>query len=127
MGYVLVVDDEAPVRGMLDALLTQAGHRVETAHEGGEALELLAQADFDLIILDLLMPGMEGMETLTRLRKTYPELKVIVISGGSRAIKMDLLPAARALGAHRVIRKPFHNEAMLTAVAELLAESAGQE
>ena len=122
MGHVLVVDDEPQVRGMLDKLLTRAGHAVALAEEGAQALRLLDQSDFDIIILDLLMPGMEGLETLMRLKKAHPALKVIVISGGSRSVHMDFLPTALKLGADRALKKPFENDALLAAVDELLSD-----
>jgi len=120
MAHVLVVDDEHQVRGMLKGLLTRAGHEVQTAEEGGAALRLLEETPVDLVILDLLMPGMEGLETLMRIKKAHENVKVIVISGGSRSINMDFLPASLKLGAHRALKKPFSNDALLETVNELL-------
>ncbi len=120
MSNVLVVDDEKSVRDILGALLVRNGHEVETAKEGGEALRLLQRSHFDLVILDLLMPGMEGLETLMRIKKSHAGIKVIAISGGSRAINMDFLPTSLQLGADRALKKPFDSDMLVGTVNELL-------
>lgn len=120
MSRILIVDDEPQVRRMLATCLTRAGYEVVEAKDGDEALQSCADDPVDLIVLDLLMPGREGPETLMSLRHDPERPKVIAISGGARAVGADFLPAARKLGAEMTLKKPFHNQALLDAISDLL-------
>lgn len=120
MSHILVVDDEPQVRTMLGTLLQQNGYKVTEAEDGDMALKLASTSTVDLIILDLLMPGKEGLETLMAFRKEKNPPKIIAVSGGARAIGTDFLPAALKLGASRTFRKPFRTEELLAAIRELL-------
>ena len=120
MSRILVVDDEQQIRRMLVTCLTRAGHEVIEAADGEEALQHYADEPVDLIVLDLLMPGKEGLETLMALRDDPERPKVIAISGGARSVGADFLPVARKLGADMTLKKPFHNQALLDAIADLL-------
>lgn len=121
MSRILIVDDEEQVRNMLNTCLTRAGHEVVEAIDGDEALQHYAADAIDLIILDLLMPGKEGLETLMALRHDPERPRIIAISGGARAVGADFLPAARKLGADLTLKKPFHNKELLDAISSLLA------
>jgi len=121
MSRILIVDDEEQVRNMLNTCLTRAGYEVVEAIDGEEALQHYAADAIDLIILDLLMPGKEGLETLMALRHDPERPRIIAISGGARAVGADFLPAARKLGADLTLKKPFHNQELLDAIASLLA------
>ncbi len=125
MRRILVVDDEQHVRRMLAACLSRAGYEVSVAKDGAEALKCLAQEPADLIVLDLLMPEKEGLETLMALRHNPERPPIIVISGGARALGSDFLPVARKLGANITLQKPFQNQELLDAVAELLPSERG--
>lgn len=127
MSRILIVDDEEQVRKMLATCLTRAGHEVVEAAEGEEALQHCANASIDLIILDLLMPGKEGLETLMALRHDPERPRIIAISGGARAVGADFLPAARKLGADLTLKKPFHNQELLEAISSLLSPSSEEE
>lgn len=120
MSHILIVDDEPQVRLMLSLCLEQAGYEVSQAEDGAEALQISARKPVDLIILDLLMPGQEGLETLIALRKSQERPRVIAISGGARSAAGDFLPAALKLGADRALKKPFRNEVLIEAIQELL-------
>lgn len=120
MKRVLIVDDEAQMRGLLADLLADDYH-VITASNGLEALQLLEQGGAELIITDLVMPKMNGIDLVMALRRQYPALKIIAISGGGGITgRFDYLPVANLVGAARVIRKPFALAEMRTAVRELL-------
>tara|TARA_R110001592_G_scaffold326206_1_gene606958 strand:- start:1314 stop:1637 length:324 start_codon:yes stop_codon:yes gene_type:complete len=106
---------------MLSTCLQRAGFDVSEAEDGEEALRINAKMPVDLIILDLLMPGMEGLETLMALRKERERPRVIAISGGSRSVGADFLPAALKLGADRTLKKPFRNEDLLKTISELIS------
>ncbi len=123
MSRILIVDDEEQVRNMLSTCLTRAGYEVVEAIDGEEALQHYSANAIDLIILDLLMPGKEGLETLMALRCDPERPRIIAISGGARAVGADFLPAARKLGADLTLKKPFHNQELLDAIASLLAQA----
>lgn len=126
MHRVLIIDDDDYVQNMLKQTLERAGYEVAAAANGAEGLKLYesnqqVSAPFDVVITDLIMPEMEGIETITLLRKRNPDVKVIAISGGGRNRPEDYLFLAEKLGADRTFSKPVDRKAMLDAVAELVA------
>ena len=119
--HILLVDDDEAVRSVLRRGLVRAGYEVREAGDGRAALKLLASAPADLVITDLVMPEMEGIEFILALRKTHPKLPVIAMSGGGRAVGPDnYLKIARACGAMKILAKPFETEQLLTAMQELI-------
>jgi DNA-binding NtrC family response regulator len=115
---ILIVDDDAGVRQVLRSMLVAAGYTVSLASNGREAMERLHKEGFDLIITDLVMPEQEGIETIKLLRRDYPEVKIIAISG---AFGGDYLRIAGFLGAHRTIAKPVRMETVIRTVEEALS------
>ena len=124
MARILVIDDETEMRSLLRAVLEQAGHEVLDAADGNAASELCRGGSVDLIITDLLMPVQDGLEVIVEMKRERPDIKVIAVSGGGRAGQLDLLPAARQLGAARTFEKPFSTRELLDAIAELLPDDA---
>ena len=124
MARVLVADDNADTRDALALTLRAAGHTVVSASDGEEAVELYRAAPPDVLILDLLMPKRDGFETLRILKKEFPEVRVLVISGAWRVGGRDALGYARELGAAVALLKPAEPPVVLRAVEELLALSA---
>lgn len=116
MPQILVVDDDRELRGWMQELLTRAGYEVSEAADGNEALKRLREARFDLVILDLVMPEKDGVETLIELRRDSPCPKVIVISG------RDYLAIAEHLGAQETLAKPFTASELISAVQAVLAD-----
>jgi DNA-binding response OmpR family regulator len=121
---VLVVDDDAPMRGFIRELLTQHGYQVFEAADGQEGLQMFEGNPADLVITDLFMPKKEGCETILELRRRWPGMKIIAMSGGSRD-GHDFLPIARALGAQRTLYKPILTDELLQAVHEVLNRESG--
>ena len=120
MARVLIIDDDTPLRTTLRETLEARGYEVIEARNGREGLQHYRTVSIDVIILDMLMPGQEGAETLTMLRREDPAVKVIAISGGGgRSGSMDMLHVAALLDAQRTLRKPFPQHALLKAVHEL--------
>ena len=119
---ILVIDDDAQIRYLLRQVMEWAGFEVIEADNGrvGMAKQRLHQAD--LVITDLIMPEQEGLETITTLKKEFPQLKIVAISGGGRIGPEAYLPAAQELGAHRIFSKPFDVLELTRAVKELLAD-----
>ena len=104
---VLLVDDDPDFRDALGKQLVHAGYPVAQAADGEEAIEWLKQQTADIVVLDIVMPNKEGLETILALRRSHPRLPVIVISGGGRIDAHDYLHLAENLGAVAVLAKPF--------------------
>jgi DNA-binding NtrC family response regulator len=104
---VLLIDDEQMVRKIVRKMLERSGHEVTEAENGRLGLEQLKIGTFDLVITDIIMPEMEGVETLMTVREQYPNVKVITMSGGGRTGNIDFLSAAEKLGASAILHKPF--------------------
>jgi DNA-binding response OmpR family regulator len=115
---VLVIDDNPDMRRTMQMLLESEGFAVSVAADGEEALRQQKDLPADVVITDIFMPGKEGIETIYELRKQFPQTKVIVISGGSRA-KGDYFGVARELGAAKTFKKPFEPNELIQAVREL--------
>ena len=126
MAHILVIDDEAQARTLLRQMLEMAGHEVTDAPDGKRGIELYQERPPDLVIMDLIMPEKDGIETTREIRRSYPDAKVIAISGGGRISPEDYLHLAGKLGANRTLAKPFRSQELLSAVAEVLGEK-GEE
>lgn len=113
---VLLIDDEQMVRKIVRKMLERSGHQVTEAENGRLGLEQLKTDRFDLVITDIIMPEMEGVETLMTVREQYPDVKVIAMSGGGRTGNIDFLGAAEKLGASAILHKPFTLDSLATAI-----------
>jgi CheY-like chemotaxis protein len=120
VGTILVVDDDILVRRMVRRVLERVGHRVLEAGNGLDALDALESDWPDLVVTDIQMPRMNGLELLIEARKRHPGLRVIAMSGSSgREGRQGVLLLARDLGAARTLEKPIQMAALLDAVADL--------
>ncbi|MBK9171281.1 MAG: response regulator [Bryobacterales bacterium] len=116
---ILVVDDDPGVRLVLEGLLGSAGYRVRAAADGRAALQLYRQAPADLVLMDLIMPEQEGLETISQLRQEFPEARIVAMSG---AHPDHYLHAAGLLGADATLHKPFGPKEPLRTIARVLEE-----
>lgn len=123
MAEILIVDDAPDIRAFIATVLTGAGHRVLQASDGAEGLRLLDANRIQLIITDLVMPEMDGIELLRRVRKLTRPIPVIAVSGGSMHSPV-YLGAAKHLGAFRILHKPFTMESLLQAVRDAIDRCA---
>jgi len=123
MPSVLVVDDEDQLRRLIREILEQAGYQVTEARDGKEAVLQYRLAPADVVIMDILMPEQDGLETTSTLRREFPNVKIIAITGSSEMIGiLSFLDVAKMLGAHRTLQKPFEMQTLLDTVqAELQA------
>lgn len=112
---VLVVDDEDSIRRLLQDVLTHFGHQVVTCEDGGDAIEIAADRNFDLVFLDIRMPGMSGVEVLKKLREVCPDSIYVMITGYARD---DIVEECLRSGASDCLGKPFS----LAQVKKLLDE-----
>lgn len=124
--HILVVDDEPNVRHGLQRILHPMRHAwdVTLAENGREALALLRCFPFDLVLTDILMPEQEGLETIREIRRAFPAVKIIAISGGGQQGNLNFLGIAERLGALRTLRKPFSPQALLAAIHEVFQNDA---
>ena len=113
---ILIVDDEAPMRFVIEHLLTEEGYQVSTAANGEAALELASAERFDLIMIDLIMPRKDGIETIVALRDSQPETKIIAMSGGWNGGGNSYLRLAGKIGASLTLAKPFDRATLLNAI-----------
>jgi len=116
-GKVLVVDDEEDIRNLFAEILTDCGYEVHVTADGVEAQKVLQAGSYDLVITDLVMPNREGIETIQEIRRSYPRLKIIAVSG---AFGGRFLEAAAMLGAAATLLKPVSPNQLIEAVRRTL-------
>lgn len=116
---LIVVDDDEPFAFGISKLLERKGYNVRVATNGRQALEILTKATADVVITDIFMEEMEGLETIVQLRREHPHIRVIAMSGGSCTVGIDCLSLARSLGAKRVLQKPVTIDALEDAIRGL--------
>jgi CheY-like chemotaxis protein len=129
MASILLIDDDEALRTVTAEILTQAGHSVDTAANGKDGLELYGALNHDVIVTDISMPDMDGLELITALMRSTPKPRIIAVSGDSHMSASVFLPAARHLGAQITINKPIRAGVLLDAVARALSgqAEAGQQ
>lgn len=115
---ILVIDDEEIVRISCRRALVPEGFNVEVARDGLEGLRLLKEKPYDLILIDLKMPNMDGMEVLENILSMRPDAKVIIITGYSA---VETAVKAIKMGAFNYLEKPFTPDSLLEAVREALS------
>jgi CheY-like chemotaxis protein len=119
--YILVIDDDAMVRQALIQVLENSGYEVHCASDGRQGLQAFRIRRPDLVISDIIMPEMEGIETIMEVRILSRDCPIIAISGGGRLGRADFLAVAKQLGATATLVKPFETEDLLRTVASCLA------
>jgi CheY-like chemotaxis protein len=124
MARILVIDDDDQVRDMLRQMMAHAGHDVVVAADGEIGMRMHREQPADLVLTDIIMPEKDGWEAIVELRKEFPAVKIIAISGGGRLGPYSYLAIAKRFGALRVFAKPIEKAELLRAVEELLGGSA---
>lgn len=119
MPRILIVDDDATVRAIIIQALKTAGHQVFSATNGKEGLWHFRAIQPDLIITDLFMPEQEGLAMISEIRRKFPDVAILAISGGSVASNA-MLSVALQLGATATLAKPFEKQTLLAAVEKTL-------
>ena len=114
---LLVVDNEAPLRALLSKELTRAGYEVRTASDGDEAIQMLGTARFDLVLLDLVMPKVGGIEVLKFIRKNKPAVKVIMLTAFSNL--KDAIESKKQ-GADDFLSKPYDIVDLVSTIERVL-------
>ena len=124
MPHILIVEDSDDLRFIVKDFLQKAGHRVSEACDGCEVTDHLAGDPIDLVITDILMPEQEGIQTILQIRRRFPDVKIIGMSGGGIGGAAHYLEMAREFGANETIQKPFKKEQILELVDKLLGTPA---
>ena len=130
MANILIIDDEKDVRIVLREVLERAGHKAAIAANAREGLKRLQADGADLVITDVIMPGLDGVAAGEKICKDHPDVPIIVISGGGNVAPMEYAPGAistsaylalaATAGANRTLTKPFERQELLDAVSSLL-------
>jgi CheY-like chemotaxis protein len=130
MAKIIVIDDEEDVRDVLKQVLQRAGYDVSVASGGKEGIELLQKEGADLVITDVIMPGIDGVTTVKKIREKFRNTRILVISGGGnvapRSYEPDaisttaFLSSAKNAGADGTLTKPFDRQELIDVIKELL-------
>jgi DNA-binding NtrC family response regulator len=120
MARILIVDDQASIRQLLARAFSLRGHEAIEAANGAEAIALYRAAPTDVVIMDLVMPEKDGVETIGELKREFPNVRVVAVSGGGMINAQDHLDWAQLIGALRTFQKPFRIPDMVAAVEELV-------
>lgn len=120
MANILLVEDDEAVRDMLTQMLTRSEHKVATAVDGEDAINVLKTFSPDIMVTDIIMPKKSGTELIEQVKSAHPDLEIIAISGGGRADPIGYLDLSEELGASVSFAKPVDNEALLMSIDLLL-------
>ena len=130
MAKIIVIDDEEDIRNVLKQVLERAGYEVEVAESGKEGLELLKEGGGDLVITDVIMPGMDGVSLTREIREKFRDTRILVISGGGNVAPKSYEPgaisttaflsSAKNAGADQTMTKPFDRKELIQVISELL-------
>jgi two-component system, response regulator, stage 0 sporulation protein F len=124
MAQILVADDDDAVQQILKIMLQRGGHNVVGASDGQRALQIFREGHFDLLIVDIFMPGMDGLETMKLVHEHRPDTPIIVISGHAfpthSTTAPDFLSLATELGAACSLQKPFKSAVLLESIMRCL-------
>ena len=124
---ILVVDDDEQVRTVMRQMLEVGEHQVTEAEDGRMGVEFCRKTRFDLVLLDIIMPKQEGLESIRQLRAIDPKIRIIAVSGGGRGLGhgMEYLNMAKAFGAVATVEKPVGVRDLLATVDAALASEVG--
>jgi len=130
---ILIIDDEYDIRNSLGKTLEREHYEVATAEDGETGIEIFGGKSFDLVITDIIMPGINGIGTIEELRRLQPAVKIIAISGGGNMAPLEYAPdaimtnaylaAAEKIGADLLFTKPIERKDILEAIRELIGTS----
>ena len=120
--HILIIDDDEQMRLLLQRLLVDNGYQVRCAANGHEGTKMVREELPDLIITDILMPEKDGLATIIEVKKEFPQVKMVAISGGGRLEAQGYLDLAQKFGVHKIFTKPFKMNDLLETVSKLVNE-----
>lgn len=122
MARILIIDDELSLRQVMRVILERAGHTVLDAPDGREGMALWHREPPDIVVIDIFMPEKDGLQVLMEMKHVAPKPKIIAMSGGGQRGLLDWRATAQALGADRVLVKPFNPQTVLLTIQEVLGD-----
>ncbi len=120
MASILVIDDQEPIRRIVRRALENERHAVLDASDGELGMQILERETVDVVITDIFMPELDGIQTLREIRKRFPAVRVIAMSGGDSTGLLDLRKDAELLGAVKSLQKPFTAREIVDVVRAVL-------
>jgi len=120
MSRILVIDDDMYVRTSIRAVLEGVGHEVFDAADAYVGMAMQRADPFDVVIVDLVMPQKEGLETIHELKQDYPDLPIVAISGGGHIVRKNYVEAAELFGACATLTKPFEGDELLSTIRNVV-------
>ncbi|HXM38670.1 MAG TPA: response regulator [Gemmatimonadales bacterium] len=117
---VLIIDDDVSFRESLAKHLEHAGYVVQQASSGDLGISTFERSPTDVVVVDIFMPGQGGLQTIDRMRRRWPQARIVAISGAKSVGAMDVKGHALALGADRFLEKPFEAATLVALVAALV-------
>lgn len=123
MKSILVIDDDPLVGNLVQRMLRSDDWNVRLARDGRDAMDQVNREAPDLIVTDIIMPDMEGLEIISALQKSHPQIRIIAVSGSGRAQQVDYLAYAEKLGAFATLTKPFRRDELLQVVRQAFDET----
>ena len=121
MPRILIIDDDDALRQFLCEALQDHGYSVEEKSNGALGLKAYRMQPADVVLTDIVMPTKEGLETIQEFRRSFPDVKIIAMSGGLTTSKLDPLPIAKQFGASYILKKPFSIEELLDAIRQTIS------
>jgi DNA-binding response OmpR family regulator len=121
---ILIIEDNGPIRRLIKTYLRQEGYEVLEAEDGQQGLEIFEAQPIDLVILDMVMPRKDGMETLMDLRVKFPALGILAMSGGDGNGPEPYLAIAARYSANAVLPKPFGKHGLMRAIRKAIKSTA---
>lgn len=118
---VLLIDDDNDLRSVLERVLVRSGFQVLAAGDGNAGLKILKSEKVDVMVTDIIMPDVEGVELILKVRKDHPTLPIIAMSAGGRLKADGYLKMAKACGANQILEKPFGIDLFVREIRNLLA------
>jgi CheY-like chemotaxis protein len=129
MASILLIDDEEDVRDSVAKVLGRSGHRITKVASAEEGIAAISKGKFDIVITDIIMPGMNGVDVIKQIRTVQPDVRILAISGGGNFGPTDYQPeaitttaylqAATDAGADGVLTKPFQKKELLESISRL--------
>ncbi|MCK5100468.1 MAG: response regulator [Desulfobacteraceae bacterium] len=119
MAHILIIDDDEQILTMLKQAIERKGYKVTTAINGKEGIKLYKETLADVVITDIVMPEMEGLEAIRKLTKEYKDIKIIALSGGGFVSPDEYLKLAKQFGAKYAFAKPVNLKELINSIKEL--------
>lgn len=124
MARILLADDDQIVAQILKGALEDSGHQVVAVNSGRDLQTLVDSHSIDIVIADIIMPDVDGFEAIMSVRRAFPDISIVAITGGGMTQRMEFLDHAQKLGADLALAKPFELQALLDAVNRYAAAKA---